>query len=148
MNPGGTSTSATLKLPARTVAELMTRNPLSLRESATIGEALTFLADHGISGAPVIDAAGRAIGVLTDSDVTVHARERLSSSAATTDDPSFVRDIMTPTVFTLRPEAPAVALIEHLRTLNVHRIFVVDEAGLLVGVVTALDVLRHLELTG
>jgi CBS domain-containing protein len=140
--PAGVS----LKLPANTVADLMTANPVSLREDATIAEAIACLTDRGISGAPVIDAAGRAVGVITEADVTVHARERIKGWTSEEDDHTFVRDVMTPAVFTLRPEAPAVTAIEHMRALNVHRIFIVDDAGVVVGVVTALDVLRHLEL--
>ena len=140
--PAGVS----LKLAANTVADLMTASPVSLREDATITDAIACLTDRGISGAPVIDSAGRAIGVITEADVTVHARERIKGWSSEEDERTFVRDVMTPAVFTLRPDAPAVAAIEHMRALNVHRIFVVDAAGTLVGVVTALDVLRHLEV--
>ncbi len=141
LSPG----SISLRLPARTVADLMTADPVSLREDATIAEAITFLTERGISGAPVIDVAGRPVGVLTESDLMVHARER-PAAFGTAEDRAIVRDVMTPAVFTLRPEAPAATVIEHMRALNVHRLFVVDDDGVLVGVVTALDVLRRLEL--
>ncbi len=141
LSPG----SISLRLPARTVADLMTTDPVSLREDATIAEAITFLTERGISGAPVIDVAGRPVGVLTESDLMVHARER-PAAFGTAEDRAIVRDVMTPAVFTLRPEAPAATVIEHMRALNVHRLFVVDDDGVLVGVVTALDVLRRLEL--
>jgi CBS domain-containing protein len=146
MNATLLPSGASLKLQAKTVADLMTPSPVSLREEASITDAIACLTDRGISGAPVIDAAGRAIGVITEADVTVHARERSKGWSTEEDEHTFVRDVMTPAVFTLRPDAPAVTVIEHMRALNVHRIFVVDDAGILVGVVTALDVLRHLEL--
>jgi predicted transcriptional regulator len=47
-----------LVLRAETAADLMTSNPLSIRVDATIREAVAFLVDKGISGAPVIDSAG------------------------------------------------------------------------------------------
>jgi CBS domain-containing protein len=134
-----------LTLPAHTIADLMSLGPVSLRESATVVEAMGCLIDRGISGAPVIDEAGRPIGVLTESDLIVHAREQFAG-ASRAEDRTRVRDLMTPAVFTVRPDAPAVTVIEHMRSLNVHRIFVVDGDGILVGVVTALDVLRRLEL--
>src|SRR6185437_13275189 len=58
-------------LEARTAAELMTANPLSVRESATLAEAVRFLADKGFSAAPVIDERGRPIGVLSRADILI-----------------------------------------------------------------------------
>src|SRR6185503_16023102 len=65
----------TMTLMARSASEMMSPNPLSLRENLTLKEAIAFLVDRNISGAPVIDAAGRPVGVLTQSDVLVHDRE-------------------------------------------------------------------------
>lgn len=137
--------NVTLTLTAKTIAELMTPSPVSLREGATIPEAVACLTSRGISGAPVIDEAGRPVGVLTESDLMIHDRERSAGAAGSEPDRASVRDVMTPAVFTLRTDAPAVTVIEHMRALHVHRIFVVDEYGILVGVVTALDLLRRLE---
>jgi L-alanine-DL-glutamate epimerase-like enolase superfamily enzyme len=39
-------------------------------------------------------------------------------------------------------------IVEEMRDLNVHRLFVVDENRVLVGVITALDVIRHLIVPG
>ncbi len=55
-----------------------------------------------------------------------------------------VREVMTPAVFAVQAEASAASVVEQLVGLNVHRVFVVDNAGILVGVITPLDVLRHL----
>ena len=40
---------------AETAADLMTRNPVSISDTATIREAIAVLADRGFSAAPVID---------------------------------------------------------------------------------------------
>jgi predicted transcriptional regulator len=140
LTPSGIS----LTLAAKTAADLMSPNPISLREEATLAEAITSLIDRGISGAAVIDAAGRPVGVLTEADIVVHARERLIGATAA--DQSLVCDVMTPAVFTLRTDSGAATVIQHMRSLNVHRIFIVDNDGILVGVVTALDLLRKFEL--
>jgi CBS domain-containing protein len=55
-----------------------------------------------------------------------------------------VRDIMTPVVFSVTPETSAREVIEQFRSLKVHRLFVVDHDGALVGVISALDVVRGL----
>ena len=61
------------------------------------------------------------------------------------DDKALVGDLMTPTVFTVRLDAPSAQVVEDMLALRVHRLFVVDDGGVLVGVVTATDVLRRLE---
>jgi CBS domain-containing protein len=51
---------------------------------------------------------------------------------------------MTPAVFSVRLTTPAAKVVEQMRELDVHRLYVVDEDGTLVGVVSAVDILRHL----
>jgi len=48
-------------------------------------------------------------------------------------------------VFSVSPDTPAAKVIEDMVGLKVHRLFVVDDGGILVGVISALDVMRHLE---
>jgi len=61
MKAGTTLEIARLVLHAESAAELMTANPVSVGEDATLREALTLLIDKGFSAAPVIDdRAGRS----------------------------------------------------------------------------------------
>jgi CBS domain-containing protein len=157
-----------LVLTAETAADLMTRNPVSISADATVPEAIDLLVDKGISAAPVIDGAGRPVGVLSHSDILVHDREKVDflrplpeyyqrsdSTSVTGDafpedyrvenaDAVRVKDLMTPAVFSVTPEAPAARVVEDMVALKVHRLFVVDRNGVLVGVISALDVLRSL----
>jgi len=155
-------------LDAETAGDLMTPNPLSIRDNATIGEAINFLTDKGYSAAPVIDECGKPVGVLSRSDILVHGREtvkhlcdvhafygdpflpvRESSVDAFADldtDDTIVRDVMTPVVFSAYPDTPALKAVEQMVELRVHRLFVVDKSGTLVGVISAMDVLRRLTL--
>jgi CBS domain-containing protein len=52
---------------------------------------------------------------------------------------------MSPVVYSLPPDAPAARVVTDMVGLNVHRLFIVDATGVLIGVVSALDVLRHLQ---
>lgn len=157
-----TSPAGPVVLNVRTAGELMTDNPLSIRDDATLHEAIAFLVDRGISGAPVIDEAGRPVGVLTQTDVLIHDREEPRHLSAEVEygsplprrlwdtfqieqvDTTRVRDLMTPAVFCVATDTSAAAVVEHMRELNVHRLFVTDHNGVLVGVITALDVVRRL----
>jgi CBS domain-containing protein len=157
-----------LRLWADTAAELMMPNPVSIRDNALLKEALVLLTTKGFSAAPVIDAAGRPVGVLSRSDIIVHDREKVEYVPRRSEffhteevrtaageklgrgfqvenvDKTRVRDLMTPAVFSVRPDTPAAKVISEMLSLHVHRLFVVDENGVLVGVISALDVLRHL----
>ena len=156
-----------LKLTADTAADLMVPNPISLRADANVHEALALLTDKGFSAAPVIDDAGRPIGVLSRSDLLVHDREKsdqvvpspgyfYEQELHTRDgkpipgfqvenvDPTSVRDLMTPAVFAVGPDTPATKVVQDMIGLHVHRLFVVDEDGILIGVISTMDVLKRL----
>ncbi|HEX5271992.1 MAG TPA: CBS domain-containing protein [Gemmataceae bacterium] len=127
-------------LPETKAADLMTPSPVSIRESATVREAIELLTRREISGAPVIDEAGRPVGVVSRGDILVHDREAVNDEGGGTR----VRDIMTPVVFCVSPDAPASRVVREMVELKVHRLFVVDDLGTLVGVITVLDVLRQM----
>ena len=159
-----------LILCAETAADLMMPNPVSIAAGATVKEATAFLGDKGFSAAPVIDEAGRPVGVLSQSDIVVHDREsgpyvsgnpeyyaranlsRRSGKALPTGfemvdaNRTWVRDIMTPVVFSVTPETAAYKVIETMLAHKVHRLFVVGTDGILVGIISTVDVLRHLHL--
>src|SRR5437016_4635479 len=117
-----------LALQADSAAELMTPNPVSVAEDATLREALTLFIDKGFSAAPVIDEAGRPVGVISRSDLLVHDRETAEYLRKAPEyyhqeelhtpsgeplgkgfqvekvDRTSVRDLMTPAVFSVSPE--------------------------------------------
>src|SRR2546421_11696448 len=64
-----------LRLHARTAADLMVANPISLRAEAEVAEAIRLFTEKGIAAAPVIDEAGHPIGVVSRSDLLVYQRE-------------------------------------------------------------------------
>jgi CBS-domain-containing membrane protein len=153
-----------LILCAEAAADLMAPNPVSIAAGASVQEAATFLADRGFSAAPVIDQAGRPVGVLSQSDIVVHDREssphlsgnpeyyekvdlsrpRIVRTDVVDGDPTQVRDIMTPIVFSVSPDTPAYKVIEDMLAHKVHRLFVVGADGVLIGTISTVDVLRHL----
>jgi CBS domain-containing protein len=128
-----------LVLAADTAADLMTPNPVSVRAAATVAEALALLTERSFSAAPVIDEAGRPVGVLSRTDLLIHRRQ-----GGYPGDDTPVRAVMTPAVFSVAPDTPAAQVLRHLLGMKVHRLFVVDPDGVLIGVLTAFDVLRHL----
>lgn len=51
------------------VRDIMSRNPITLPENYTVEEAAEVLRDHHISGAPVMDAKGRMVGMISQNDL-------------------------------------------------------------------------------
>src|SRR5260370_36360747 len=107
--------------------------------------------------------SGHPIAAVSRPDVAVYARARSASLAevpayydrsdlsappvgesADTGHPVLASDLMTPAVFSVRPDTSAAEVVERMVDLNVHRLFVVDRDNLLVGVISVLDLLRHL----
>lgn len=144
-----------LVLRAQAAADLMTPDPKSVRQDASVAEAAAFLSGRGFSAAPVIDDAGRPVGVVSRSDLLnyhgqriAHARVSPLARGACGREPDHlipVRAVMTPAVFCVHTDTPTAKLVEKMLRLNVRRLFVVDDAGALVGVVSAFDVLRGFE---
>ena len=130
-----------LTLSADTAGELMTPGPLSLAASATVAEATAFLTERAFGAAVVIDDAGHPLGVVTKTDVLVHARQRRPGLEP---DDTPVTEFMTPAVFSVRPDSPTRSVVEQLLALNVHHLFVADAAGVIIGVISPVDVLRKL----
>jgi len=165
MNATKTRKGLNKELGAKTAADLMTPNPVSINQNANLREALALFSDKGFTVAPVIDNAGRAIGVVSCSDILVHDREKVEymtvaveTSPLTTRDGESVRsgfqvekvdttrvaDIMTPAVFSVRPDTPVTQVVAEILRLHVHHLFVIDDSGTLVGVISPLDILRHM----
>jgi CBS domain-containing protein len=124
-----------LILEAEIAQDLMTPNPVSISEQATIRQAAAVLTEREISALPVINEAGRPVGVLSRADIVRHQNET---------GPKEVRAIMTGTVMSIAPTDPAWEVIAKMAAFKVHRLFVVDQSGVLVGIISAFDVVRKL----
>ena len=51
------------------VAEIMKRQPITISQEATIGEAAQLMLKNMISGLPVLDNQGNLVGIITESDI-------------------------------------------------------------------------------
>jgi CBS-domain-containing membrane protein len=142
-----------LQFQALTAADLMSSNPISVRHDATVYDAVLFISERRINAAPVINDAGRAIGVVSMSDILIHDREfaqlcrtwdRGQGTSGNPSDATTVSDVMTPTVIMVDLDTPAPKVVERMLAMKIHQLFVCDAAGILAGVITPLDVLRKL----
>jgi CBS-domain-containing membrane protein len=126
------------------VADLMTRRVVTVRNDATLAEALTYLATQHISGAAVTDHRGRLSGAISRSDI-MEAEAEITEPEVRGRflDETLVSDVMTSPALTIGPEAEIREAALAMEYGDVHRLFV-EEAGELVGVLSRSDVSRAL----
>jgi CBS-domain-containing membrane protein len=131
-----------LTLRAATAADIMNPGPVSIADTDTVPQAVEFLTARRFGAAVVIDEAGHPIGVVTKTDLLMHTRRRKPGLEP---DDTPVADVMTPAVFSVRPDTSAESVVEQLLEVGVHHLFVKDESGVVVGVISPVDVLRRLK---
>lgn len=125
------------------VVDIMTRDPLTVGPTETIGQAEELMGENKIRQLPVV--TGRElVGIVTDRDIrsflsgsllyTPEAREKALGTQVT--------DIMTTEPVTLSPDDELHEAVELLIDEKIGGIPIVDEVEGLVGIVTYVDVLR------
>ncbi len=151
---------------ALTIRDVMSKDPITLKPTATLREAAIILADESVGGCPVVDDDGRIIGMLSEVDIldalkTQHKELRMLMPPEITFGISFVeiikerealaafkevenrlvKDIMTKEVHAVGPDDSVERAIRLMVQHKIHRIPVV-EGNRLVGILTRGDVLR------
>lgn len=117
------------------VRDIMTPTVVSVCVGDSAASVADTLAVIGISGVPVRDDKGALVGVLSQSDLI---NPRLPGSAR---HPK-VEDLMTADVLAVHADDPALDAAAKMAAHDIHRIFVVGADRQLVGVVTALDIVK------
>ncbi|MFQ5878526.1 MAG: CBS domain-containing protein [Acidobacteriota bacterium] len=138
-------------------ADLMTREVVSVNPDMTVEELCDLFRKDKITGAPVVDAEGRLLGIVSKDDVIFRRRGKgrkkptadiksLFSSGFVgfaQEDPGQLRvsDIMTRDVLSATEEASVDDLCRLMWEKRVHRLPIV-RGTTLVGIVSALDICK------
>jgi CBS domain-containing protein len=150
------------------VADVMNTEVVSFAPDEPVQAAAERMVETGVDAGPVVDAAGKVVGMLSTTDLIVresrmHMPTVISILGATLELPSqkrkfdeevekalgsTVREVMGDTAHTIRPgdtvETAATLMHEH----DVSRLAVVDERGVLVGIIARGDILRAIVQAG
>jgi CBS domain-containing protein len=136
------------------VRDVMTTRVVTVEPWTPFREIVTRLAEHRISAAPVIDAEGNVLGVVTEADLLLkqeHAdlelnvplawnrRRRLEREKAAA---VVAGELMTTPAVTVPPTATVTEAARRMHTAGVKRLPVVNEAGRLAGIVSRADLLK------
>lgn len=148
-----------------TAKDIMTRDVATVRNDASLLDALTIMRVRDVSGLPVVDAGGRVVGVLSERDVgrTALRRGQVGRVAGGLDlllayllrkpeatlkkireilSSQPVGRVMSRRVYSVPPHAPLETVVDELVKHRVHRLPVL-EGDRLVGIVTRDDVLMR-----
>lgn len=123
------------------VGELMTRDPICIRRDATLQQAAELLEDYGVGGLPVIDTQGFLVGVITRTDLV---RSRAESTSPAPWHTVVVGDLMSSPAITIRSGERVSIAAGLIANLRIHRLIVVGDDGLPIGVLSESDLVREL----
>ncbi len=132
-------------LSSKTVAEAMTRNPISVAPDDPVYRAWQTMLSKRIAALPVVNSKGRLVGVVAEYDLLKagYARPRLEARKHVAKGPRVSTVMSTPAV-ALRPSDPLLEAASVIVRRGIGRVYVVDEEGRLVGVVDREDIVKTL----
>jgi len=121
------------------VKDIMTKKVYTVEFDASAEEAAWGLTRRQIGAAPVRNKQGELVGMLTKADLVDPAPQQWIKKEPT------VGDLMDPDVFAVYEDDAALAAVHELASKNQHRVVVLDGENKLVGIVSAMDVVRALD---
>jgi len=145
----------------KTVADVMTANPVIVRTETPLKEAVQILAERRISGLPVLDNADKLVGVISESDLmwqetgmTPPAYIMFLDSVLYLQNPlTYERDlhkvlgetvgeVMSKNPTTISPDKSLKEAATLMHQKSIHRLPVVDNTGVVIGILTRGDIIR------
>ena len=147
------------------VKDVMCHDLLTVPPDMLVSELGLYLTDHNISGAPVLEK-GKLVGVVSLRDIAasvpsepVHeprrghayfrdlwAEDEARGFVVEHSGSASVRDIMTPAVYTIAGTASLNSLVDMMRRSSIHRVIVVNDLEVPIGIVTTTDMMRLIPL--
>lgn len=145
--------------------DVMTTDVITVDPDTTVQALATLLAERGISGAPVVDAGGRLVGVVSEGDLlhrteigaarrhrvrrrswwlddyaSANAREYIKDHGRT------VRDVMTRDVVTVNEDTELADVATLLEAKRIKRVPVIRD-GKVVGIISRANIVRAVGAT-
>ncbi|MEQ9358769.1 MAG: CBS domain-containing protein [Coleofasciculus chthonoplastes F3-SA18-01] len=145
----------------KTVAEVMSRDPIAVSPQTPIKEAMKILAERRISGLLVVNDAGKLVGIISETDLLwqqtgveppvyivfldsviylenpARYEEELHKALGQT-----VGEVMTQNPVVVKPDQPLRKAAKLMQDKSLRRLAVTDNQGKVIGVLTAGDIVR------
>lgn len=139
------------------VRDVMTSAVITVAAEAPLKDVITTLLDNAITGAPVVDAEGRLVGIVSEADLLSRPAYgpgrsrplRLIAEYFAGTDPQWLRkaeglrarDVMTQAVATIPAAADVHTAARRMLGEGVKSLVVTEEAGRIAGIISRRDVL-------
>lgn len=147
----------------KTVADVMTRDPIVVHPETSLHDAIKLLAEKRISGLPVVDDVGKLIGTISETDlmwqetgVTPPAYIMFLDSVIFLKNPAqyerdlhkalgqTVGEVMSKDPIAVAPDKPLRDAAQLMHDRKIQRLPVVNASGQVIGILTRGDIVRDL----
>ncbi len=145
----------------KTVAEVMTPTPMTVKPETPLKEAIAILAKNKISGLPVVNEQDKLVGIISENDLMWQETGvepppyiMLLDSVIYLENPNryekeihkalgqTVQDVMSDKPITIKTDQPVKQAARLLHDKKIRRLPVVNEQGKVVGIITQGDIIR------
>lgn len=156
-----------------TARDVMTPDVTTVHQDTPATDLIEMFRESHFTGIPVVDDAGKAVGLVSESDILRalayaasppnDSRPKVSSKSKGTsaylleevpEDRQIggvigdllrrkARELMSPVVVSCRPEESLAAVCETMAWKEVHRVIVTEADGRVVGLIAALGLVQH-----
>jgi CBS domain-containing protein len=138
-----------------TVGDVMTTRVIAVKRSADYKEICSVLRQYRVSACPVIDDAGKVVGVVSEADLLykvadpnppaglIRLRWKLGEESKV--NAVSAGQLMTSPAVSIQPDAPVAVAARVMQNRRVRRLPVVGRDGMLIGIVSRTDLLSVYE---
>lgn len=116
-------------------SDIMVKDVITVEETTSLKDVARILAENKITGAPVVNAEGDLVGVISESDI-VRKTNNIGAWS-----PNQAGQIMTKPAVTVTPTETLQRVCEMMHNRSLHRV-VVAEGKQIHGILTTMDILR------
>jgi CBS domain-containing protein len=121
------------------VRDVMTKHAITIPTDTPLADTADLLDRFTISGLPVVDSVGRVVGVVTETDLL---RVRTTDLLWARWPDLTAADVMTKPALTVTDDARIEEAAQHMNAFAVHRLVVVDDHAMPIGIISAGDLVR------
>jgi CBS domain-containing protein len=107
---------------------------------ASVADVVLIMEKHDCGAVPILNAASKLVGIVTDRDICVALGFRPLPAAGIP-----ITDVMSKKVYACAPEEDVSAALQTMRSRKVRRLPVIDANGRLVGILSMDDIVLHAE---
>jgi CBS domain-containing protein len=124
------------------VADVMTADVVSVTPETTFKDCVEMLGVHRVGALPVIDPAGRLLGILTESDLLQKQEGKGGPPAFARAAARIAGQAMTRATITVSPATTVTEAARLMQQESVRHLPVIDPDGRLLGIVARADLLK------